>query len=241
VRKKDNYLIISDLQMPFHLMGNTQKDDALKFCSHLKAHYNIPDNNVYNVGDEVDQYWGSQYAKDPNALHTPASELQETIDMLKHWYSEFPQMKLCTSNHGIRWMKKASEAGIPSELVRDYKDILEAPKGWRWKDEWIVKASKHRFRVIHGHGYSGVHGAKNAAVDSGISTAIGHIHSHAATGYVCSRGRDEQIWYMNTACLIDNDAYAFAYNKIQRNMPVIGVGVVVDGGRIPIFHPMELK
>jgi hypothetical protein len=59
-----NYLIISDLQIPF------EHNDALKFCFHLKHHYKIPDENILNVGDELDQYWGGLWDKSPEAAHT---------------------------------------------------------------------------------------------------------------------------------------------------------------------------
>lgn len=146
-------------------------------------------------------------------------------------------MKLAISNHGLRWVRKAIDAEIPSQVLRSYAEIIQSPPGWEWKQEWIVEGSKHRFRIIHGLGYSGARGHINAAIDGRISTAIGHLHSHGGVNHLNFLGSDGAIWAMNTGCLIDNHALAFAYGKENRYQPVLGCGVVVNGGRMPIFVP----
>ena len=112
----ENYLIISDLQIPFH------EPKALEFCLYLVKHYKINKEHVICVGDEVDQYFGSKYPLSPDAPLSPIEELKSSIEELKRWYDAFPVMRLCISNHGIRWMKKASESGIPSRLLRSCKE-----------------------------------------------------------------------------------------------------------------------
>jgi hypothetical protein len=145
-------------------------------------------------------------------------------------------MKVCTSNHGIRWMKKAAEAQIPSELMRSYREVIQAPDGWIWQDAWVFRQLRHPFRVIHGMGYSGMNGHRTAALDGGISTAIGHLHAHAGIAYITTSG--QTIWGMNTGCLIDVAAYAFQYGKDARFKPSLGLSVVFDEGRTPIWFPL---
>lgn len=224
------HLIISDLQIPF------EAKNALAFCIYLKRHYKIPDENVYCVGDEVDQYFGSQYKKDPNALLNPLSEIQITIEKMRKWYKAFPKMKLAISNHGMRWAKKASDAEIPSQMVRAYQEVIQAPKGWVWRSEWVVKGI-HPFRVIHGLGYSGHQGHRTAAIDSGMSTVIGHLHSNAGISVI--RTSKMAIWGMNSGCLIDLDSFAFSYGQDSRFKPCLGTSVVLDGGKTPIWIPYE--
>ena len=227
--KDDRYLVISDTQIPFEHV------DSLSFCKRIQKEYRIPKENVLHVGDETDQYFGSLYSHNPNATHSPRTEIEDSKRRLREWYRAFPLMRLAVSNHMLRSVNKATAVGIPSQVIKPYRTLIEAPKTWRWEHEWIIK-TKHPFRIIHGMGYSGLNGARNAALDAGISTAIGHLHSCAGIAIV--RTTALNIWAMNVGCLIDNEAYAFQYNKNQRNKPAIGVGVVVDSGKTPIWVPL---
>lgn len=233
-----NYLLISDLQIPF------EHEKALSFCLYLKKYFKIPDENIINVGDEIDEYFGSLYKKDPNGIHTATSEIHASIDKLKKWQNAFPKMKLCISNHGQRWAKKASEAEIPSAMMRTYQEVLQIKSSWQYKLEWRIN-SRHPFRVIHGMGYSGEKGHINAAIDSGMSTCIGHLHSFGGVAHLRKGISDEyktaqSIWAMNTGCLIDVASYAFHYGRESRSKPTLGCGVVINNGTTPIFFPLDL-
>lgn len=226
----DRWLVISDLQIPF------EAEFALEFCWRLAKEYRVPPENVLCVGDEVDQYFGSTFKRDPDALHTPDSEIQISREKVADWAKQFPQMKLAVSNHGMRWAKRAFDAELPSQMLRPYQDLIGSPPGWKWKYRWVIKA-KHPFQMIHGMGYSGFSGARNAAIDAGMSTVIGHLHSHAGISHVRTSALD--IWGMNVGALIDEDAYAFNYHKHCRHKSCLGAGVVIDGGKTPIWHPYD--
>lgn len=228
----ERYLFISDLQIPF------EAPDALKFCKAVVKEFKIPFTNIYNVGDEVDQYFGGLWEKDPDALHTPNSELYESKQRLLKWYREFPNMKLAISNHGLRWAKRAFKAGIPSQMIKPYQDLIEAPKGWVWKEEWTIKAANAEIVMIHGLGFGGVHAHRQAAIDYGKNVVMGHLHANAGVAWVSTKGKS--CWGLATGCLVDVDAYAFTYGKYNRNKPALGVGVVIDGGLTPIFVPYEV-
>lgn len=228
--KQERWLVISDLQVPFEAAG------ALDFCVAVAKDFKIDNDHILCVGDEVDQYFGSAFAKDPDQRTSPRDEILETITRMNRWYRVFPRVKVAISNHGLRWAKRAFDAQIPSDLIRPYQDVIKAPRGWQWKEEWLIRA-RHPFRMIHGMGYSGMNGHRTAAMDAGISTLIGHLHSHAGVAHVNSGHK--AVWGMNVGCLIDPESFAFAYGKYSRAKPTRGIGVVVDNGRTPIFIPYE--
>lgn len=224
-------MIISDTQEPYTV------DGAIRFCKKVQKEFKIPKENIIHVGDEVDQYWASRFPKDPDAIITARGELKIAREKMKEWYAAFPICDVAISNHGIRWLARAHDAYIPSEILRPYRELLEAPSGWRWHEEIRVK-TKTPFRVIHGVGYSGINGHRNACIDAGISTAIGHLHSHAGVSHVCNGKKT--IWGMNVGCLMDPEpTLANGYAKYSRHKGVLSCGVVIDDGLTPIVVPYE--
>jgi hypothetical protein len=226
----DNYLLQSDLQIPY------EAPKALEFCLYVKKFFKIPDENCLNLGDEIDSFHGGGYPKGADYDTTPKQELDIARDKLKLWYDAFPKMRVCISNHGLRWVRKAYHAEIPSQLIRDYKEIINAPRYWHWADKWIIK-TKHPFAITHGMGYSGKDGHRNAAIDFGMSTAIGHLHANAGISYI--RTETQKIWAFNTGCLIDVNSFAFKYGQYNRLKPALGIGVVINNGSTPIWIPYE--
>lgn len=227
-RAGENYLVISDLQIPF------EAEKALDFCLQIKRDFKINDKNVLCVGDEVDQYFGSLYAKDPDARHTATSEINDTIKVVREWGKAFPDMLIAESNHGQRWAKKAAAAEIPSIMMRKYQEIIQAPPGWKWRRSWLIDASKQKFLLTHGMGYSGMYAHRQMALNNGISTVHGHL-THAGISHI--KTEHQEIWGMCVAALIDVEAYAFHYGKDHKFKPSLGAGVVLDGGRTPIWLP----
>lgn len=228
----DNYLIISDTQEPYGA------HKAIKFCQYVQKYFNIPKDNVYHVGDEVDQFHGGTYPKGADYEITPKGELLQAIEKMQMWYDAFPRCRVAISNHGIRWAKKAFLSDIPESLLRDYRDIIQAPAGWQWADRWIVKAKKQNFLVMHGMGYSSQVAHRQMAMDLGISVAHGHLHSGAGISYIVTN--NQKIWGMNVGCLIDVESFAFKYGKHSRFKPCLGVGVVINGGTTPLWIPYDV-
>ena len=139
----------------------------------------------------------------------------------------------------MRWAIKAAESGIPSLMIKTYQSIINAPTGWRWRDDWIVN-SKKPFRVVHGMGYSGQKGHRFAAIDAHISTVIGHLHSHGGIDIICnSHTPGDWIWAANAGCLINPTKYAFAYGKWNRSKPTLGSVVVTNRGSTPLWIPYD--
>lgn len=227
----DRALFVSDLQIPF------EARDALSFVQKVAKEFRIPKDAMFCVGDEVDQYWGGMWEKDPDASHTATSELQESRRRLQEWYKAFPQMKLATSNHGNRWARKATNAGIPSQFLKAYHDLLEAPKGWVWKDHWLIRMGRAPVHMFHGVGYSGATAYRQAAIDKGLNVVFGHLHSNAGIAHIVTD--NGKRWGMNVGALIEPSAYAFHYGRDSKFKPWLGCGIVIDGGLTPILIPYE--
>jgi hypothetical protein len=225
------WLVIPDLQIPF------EHPRALEFCKQLAKHYGVPKENVLCVGDETDQYFGSLYEHDPDAKHTPASEIAESIERLREWYAAFPICKVAISNHGVRWARKASSAGIPSVMMRSYKQIIEAPNAWTWEQRHVIDMGKAKVILTHGMEYGGKNAIRQAVELESHNVVFGHHHSVAGVIPVVTPSQSK--WAMGVGCLIDVDAYAFAYGKYNRFKPCLGAGVIFDGGRTAHWIPLH--
>lgn len=224
-----NYLVIPDLQLPF------ENEKALSFCAYLKRHYQIDDDHVLNVGDECDQLHGGMYPKDPDGHYTPNSEIKAAREKITEWANIFPVMKVATSNHGMRWAKKASAAEIPSQMLRAYQQVLGIPETWRYQDAWTFK-EKHSFMMNHGMDLGGKTPYRVAAEISGISRVFGHLHSSAGICHV--KTLDKNVWGFNVGCLIDPEAYAFKYGKDSKFKPNLGAGMIFNEGSTPVWIPL---
>lgn len=227
-----NHGAVSDLQIPFH------HPKALEFVQQVRRDYFVPRDNMLCVGDETDQLHGSHFPKDPDGQYSPTTEIEAARHELRRWYEAFPRLRIAISNHGLRWLKKATAAEIPTTLLRDYREIVGAPDGWEWRDQWIIDGGKEKFKLIHGHeGAQGIHAARQKALDEGMNVVFGHLHASGGVAHVHTQGF--RAWGLNTGCLIDREAYAFKYDKAARFRPTLGMGVIVDGGRTPIFVPFD--
>lgn len=227
---KKPFLFIPDLQIPF------QNKKALAFCTYIKRHYSIPNKNIICAGDETDQYYGSLYKLDVNASLTANAEIQATIDELKKWYAIFPEMKLCISNHGTRWQRKALDSSIPSIMMRKYEELINAPKAWVWQKKWHIPTKKP-FIAEHGDDWGGSDPHVKAALHNGASTIMGHHHSKCSIKHIATAERS--YWACVSGALIDFDSFAFNYARSHALKPVNGVTIIFDNGCIPLFLPLE--
>lgn len=217
-------LVIADQQEPF------SHEDYLLFLKTVQIKYRTCD--VVHVGDEIDFHALSDYDHDPDGF-SAGHELLEAIKKLKPYYRAFPKMKICNSNHVARLLKRAFKSGIPRVCIREFKQVIGAPKGWEWADEWEIDRVLYR----HGIGYSGTQGALNAGKDRFMSCVIGHLHADA--GILYFHNGKETIFGMNVGCGMDSDSYAARYGKDHRKKAVTSCGVVLEGR--PQLIPMILN
>jgi hypothetical protein len=222
---QETVLIISDLQIPFEHV------DSLEFLKYTVDKYKPT--KIVSIGDELDFHCMSRYFKDPDG-YGGGQELSIALQHLHQFYDAFPNVMACTSNHMDRPYARAFEAGIPKSFLKDIHEVLEAPKGWEWRDKWVID----NVAYVHGHCLpGGKHGIQRAAFEYNKSVVFGHVHAHAGIYY---KADDERLQFaMNVGCLIDTSAYAFMYGKNYISKPILGCGIVHKG--LPLFVPMVLN
>lgn len=216
-----NILCISDLHVPYHHPA------ALDFLADLKRRHRP--RTVICLGDEVDAYAFSTFPKDPEA-RCAGSELHTARQALRPLFRLFPKVLVCESNHAQRPYKRALQAGLPRRFLRSLRQVLEAPRGWRWAPHWIMDDTL----FLHGDGLTGPHAAEKAALRQRRSTVIGHVHAQAGVSW--STNLWGSIFGMSCGCLINDQSPAFAYTRTQALRPTLGCGLILDG--VPLFQPL---
>ena len=217
-------LIISDLHTPYN------HQDLVPFLAAVKRKYKPT--SVVCVGDETDKHAMSFHDSDPDLL-SAGDELVESIKILKKLYKMFPVVKLVDSNHGSMHYRRGKAHGISRKYLRDYNDILEAPRGWTWESHVTLKLPNgQQVFITHGMKKNG----KQLAESMGMNVIQGHFHSEYNIQYASNP--NQILWSMMVGCLIDDTSMAFAYNKITPGRPIIGVGVIKDSK--PELVPMVL-
>lgn len=220
-------LIIGDLHAPYTLKG------YLEFIISIQKKYNISPNNIYNVGDIVDNHAISLHDHNPS-LAGPSQELKNTIEYLRPWYKAFPIMKIATGNHDELPVRRAVKYGLPEEYLKGYLEVLKAPVGWEMRRKWWLDKNTV---MEHGTGFSGKYPHANMAAKKMCNTIMGHIHAVAGVHHIVNERT--RVWGMCVGCGIDRSFPAFNYARNYANKPVIACGVLLDGN-IPIIEMMDL-
>ena len=220
-KKTNNILVIGDLHEPFCL------NEYLKFNQNLYRKYNC--NEVIFIGDIIDGHAWNYHEHNPDGK-SPGDELTWSIKRLQRWYNAFPQATVLFGNHDLLVSRKAKTAGLSQRFIREFGEIIEAPKSWNFKLDYLKN------NVLYIHGDTG--NAIKKARDSRISTVQGHLHSISFVEYSVSV--KDKIFGMNVGCGIDREAYAFEYGKNMSKKPIIGSGLVLDNGRLPIIELANL-
>lgn len=220
-----NTLIIADTHLPFEVK------DYLQFCKQIEKKFKCK--RVVHIGDLVDNHAISYHEHDPDGW-SPADEMREVDKKLVKWFKAFPKLHLCIGNHDSLVDRKGKTVGLPRRCFNQFRNIWNLPSGW--KDDFDFEFDSVRYQ--HGTGFSGKYGHISAMEANRQSTVIGHLHSVAGVGF--SANSRECIFGMCVGCGIDRKKYAFAYGKDFRRKPIIGCGVVLEGGKFPMFIPMDL-
>lgn len=208
-------LIISDMHIP------VQHQDAIDFIIALNREFK-PD-LVCSVGDEIDLGAFSYHEKEPG-LPSAGHELELAIRTLQPIYKEFPRMIIAESNHGSLIWRKAKTAGLPSRVIKSYRDVIEAPIGWEWRFEIQVQDyTGDKFIIHHSYGSN----ALLAAQRRGVSTITGHCHTQQSISYW--QNLDKTYFAAVTGCLVDEMSLAMSYGKNNVGRPLLGCCVVENG------------
>lgn len=224
MKKAKSILVISDLHCPY------QHPDAVAFLAACKKRF-TPD-TVICIGDEADFHALSYHESNPD-LAAAGDELQNAIDELQPIYKLFPRCTVIESNHGSMVLRKALTGGIPSKAIRDYNDVLDAPKGWKWVDDIIVQTELGPVYFCHGKSTT----PGKLASQYGMSCVQGHFHEKAQIMYISTPER--LMFDMHTGCLANDKSLALQYNKINPKRPIVSLAVIVNG--VPQIVPMTLN
>lgn len=214
-------LVIGDLHAPY------MHKDAVRFLSALKAKYR-PDTVVF-MGDEVDSHAMSFYKSNPD-LDSAGPELEKAIKTLQPLYKMFPNATVIESNHGSMLYRRGLDAGIPSAMLKGYREVLKAPMGWVWKYDLTLETPLGPVYFHHGKSSSIENLSKNMA----MSAVQGHYHSKFYISYWSS---PKGLYFdSNAGCLIDKGSMAFAYDRVNLPRPILGAMVIING--VPSLIPM---
>ncbi len=220
-----NVLVIGDTHLPF------EHPKYLEFCKEIQ--WKCKCAKVVHIGDLVDNHAISYHEHDPDGW-SPAHEMEETDKHLAQWFKAFPKLYFCYGNHDRIPDRKGKTVGLPSRCFRSFRDMWSLPKTWQDDFEWVIDKVLYK----HGTGFAGKYAHVAAAERARMKTVIGHTHSSGGIEYLVSS--KDCIFGMNVGCGIDTKRYAFAYGRDFPRKPVLGCGVVTDGGEYAQFFPMKL-
>lgn len=216
-------LVISDMHHPY------AHPDIYPFLKALKEKYNF--DKVVCIGDEVDYHALSFHDSDPD-LYNAGLELDKAIESLTPIYKLFPRVNVIESNHGSMVLRKALSVGMPKKVIKQYNEILNAPKGWKWSFDLVLKTKLGPVYFCHGKSSA----AGRLASQYGMSAVQGHYHEKSQIHYIST---PERLMYdMHIGCLADDNSLALGYNKVNVKRPIVSVGVIIHG--IPFIIPMVL-
>ena len=219
-----NILVIGDIHEPFSRNG------YLDHCKDVYSKFRC--NKVVFIGDIVDNHYSSFHETDPDGM-SGSSELHAAIEKIKKWYEVFPVADVCLGNHDRIIMRKAFSSGISNRWIKGYSEVLETPN-WNFDLEFEYD----NVLYIHGEGGGGINGALSKALNTRKSVVQGHWHTEAHIRWNVSD--IDKIFAMQVPCGVHDKSYAMAYAKNNIKKSIIGCGVVLDNGKLPIIIPMEL-
>lgn len=215
-------LFISDTHAPF------AHPDAWKFLDALKSKYKPT--RIIHLGDEIDGHSVSFHDHDPD-MPSPYDELTRAITQLKGLYALFDKVEVLWSNHGSLWYRRAFKSGLPSSVLKDYRDILKAPPQWSWHKDLAISLGSQVLYAFHGKAANGL----AASQKMGGSVVQGHFHTtFSIQKWASPVGVN---WAMTCGCLIDIESPAFKYQDNNILKPIIGTGLVIDGA--PVLELMR--
>ena len=215
-------LILGDIHTPFADMSLIKQ--AAEFNKTFKADL------VICTGDMLDQKAYSKYPKDPED-DGPAAEWMKAVAQCKKIAEHFPEMIILGSNHDRRFIKKATEAGLPKFMIRSLKELVPI-KGWTWHlgpDPLVINGN---IACLHGDELQGAPIIK--ATKLGMNIIQGHTHQ-ASIQYL--QTFKKQLWAVDPGCMVDKKGAAFDYAASSLTKVFTGFGIVQDN--VPQIIPKK--
>lgn len=225
---KPNYsriLNISDQHAPYH------HPDMFDFLGAVKREYKPT--FVINGGDETDGH-GMSFHDSDHDLPSAGDELKKAAKVLKRLEKLFPDMVLLDSNHGSLALRKMKHHGIPIKFLATLNQVYGVSERWKWvNDLTITLPNGQDVYYCHGMVKNGI----KLAAQRGTCVVQFHYHTEFRIDYIGNP--NSLLWSMQSGCLIDHKALAFAYDKLNLNRPIIGTSMIIDSK--PVLIPMILN
>lgn len=215
----NNVLVIGDTHLPFVV------DGYLEFCREQQELFDC--GTVIHIGDILDWHYSSFHGIEP-ATNGPDNEYLDALEMFKEWKRVFPVAKVTFGNHDLIPYRKMLASGLSLKTAKSWNELYEAPDTWEFAEKFIIDG------VMYTHG---TNAALARMMNARISVVQGHCHSLQYVHW--SQSEVNRLFAMQVGCGIDNEAYAFNYGKSFPKKPVLGCGVVLENGRIPITVPFH--
>jgi hypothetical protein len=217
-------LIIGDLHSP------AMHRDTVLFLTAIKAKYKPK--RVILTGDELNAESFSYHEHNPD-LPGAGDELRLAIEKLKPIYKLFPKADILESNHTSLVYRKQVSAGLPSAVMKGYREILQAPKGWKWHFDLILKTKQGPIYFHHGKSSSIEKLSKNMSMHA----IQGHYHSKFYISYWANP--NGLFFDANAGTFADHHHMAMAYAKNSIPKGIHGVIIIEDG--VPHLVPMIMN
>lgn len=217
-------LCISDQHMPY------EHPDMFRFLAAIKKKYKPT--LIVNGGDEVDAHALSFHDSDSD-LPSAGDELKQAIVKIKKLEKLFPKMIILDSNHGSLAVRKLKHHGIPMKYLATPQQIYGVSDNWQWvNDLTVILPNKQKAYFCHGMTKQGI----KLAAQRGTNVVQFHYHTEFRIDYI---GNPSSLLFsLQSGCLINRKALAFAYDKLNLNRPIIGTSMILNSA--PLLIPMVL-
>ena len=206
IKDERRILVIGDVHAPYTKTG------YLEFCQRCYAEYNC--NQVIFIGDLADHQYSSFHDSNPD-LSGGKDELEYAIAEIHKWRDAFPVADVIIGNHDRIIARKMFKAGIPSQWMKSYNEVLGTD--WNWTERIVYDDVQY----VHGEGGTASTKAKNDM----MSTVQGHIHTQC---YVQWFSGQKRVFSMQTGSGVDRDSIGMSYAKAFK-FQQLACGVVIGG------------
>ena len=206
IKPERRILIIGDVHAPYTKKG------YLEFCQRCYAEYNC--NQVIYIGDICDHQFSSFHDSNPD-LAGGKDELEYAIAEVHKWRDAFPVADVIIGNHDRIIARKMFKAGIPSQWMKSYNEVLGTD--WNWTERIVYDDVQY----LHGEGGTASTKAKNDM----MSTVQGHIHTQC---YVQWFSGQKRVLAMQVGSGVNRDSIGMSYAKAYK-FQQLACGIVIGG------------
>ena len=154
--------------------------------------------------------------------------MKKMLHELKAWQQAFPVAKITYGNHDLIPFRKGIYGGLSPKMLKSWNQLFDAPKKWKFDEKFLIND------ILYMHG---TNHALPRMISSRISVVQGHVHSQQYVQW--SQSEIDRLFAMQVGCGIDTNQYAFHYGRSHSKKPILGCGVVLDKGKLPIVIPFN--